>query len=174
MTLSTWIAIASAVVAGISAYIAWRAHKNVGLYKDAFFKLDPLLPSDYFAIQFRLVNTGETSARDVDLVLEVDPTHLRTSNVDGAASTDPKWTLIEPGEAGVVHFTIADTTGSEILAAESFDMDIAANPKRNKGTVTFTNVLGRRRTQTVTIPRVAGAWKRDMNALVDRLREQGH
>lgn len=157
-----WVSILAMLISAGSVLVAWKARLDVGKYRDAAWRLDPVPTTDeYLRLQFKLVNIGETRAKNVKIVFDVDPTgHIVT--VAGAPATgDHMWALIQPGESVLIDFAWSQGAGTASTALSWFDTHIASNTLRNGATVTWTNVLHARRKDRVVLPRFWSDWMID-------------
>jgi len=146
----TWFGVAVSIVFSLLAWNQARAAlRDTRAYKDAVFVLewepfemdfsaDPM--ANQGRVTLKLINKGESFARDVELKANFDPY--------GLVIPIGRWSHIAGGGASVLHPTLVDVTSHAALGLPSPNL----TGGENLCSVAFTSQAGHRSTQLVPFP----------------------
>lgn len=143
-SMDAWGIVVAAVAVLVSigaAWVSWGARRDVQRYNDAQWKVtysSEMKPGGLFIL--RLLNIGPTVARSVELKWDFDPLNIHSSGI--------KADLIEVGRH-------RDTTLNGFVWHPNYPnwfTLIAEKSESRYGEVTWKNILGKTRTQPVSMP----------------------
>lgn len=141
-----WTATGTIAATGIaiaSFVISLRTIRENKKYKAPDFRFTPLDPIDSRS-RLRLTNNGESSAKNVKLVFDFDPTGMFTNQ-------PLEWVAIDKDEPVTIIFD-SDFAASSAHFDTWLQRILSEHPERRTATIEYTTRLGKRNKQEVLIP----------------------
>lgn len=147
-------------------WVAAKARTDVGKYKDAFWSIRALLPEatdqpDRINIAFALQNVGTDRAENVRIDFIADPTELIFK---GRGRAEIAWILVAAGEELIIDAEWRQAAGAsnplrELERVSNFKREIIEREDRRTLVVTYDNILGKTKTQTLKLPVFSREWE---------------